>query len=416
MQNNKIIYFIGIAGSGISSLAHICLDLGFTVYGHDDCANQILDNLVGRGVKIINPDEMQGLDINLDYLIFTSAVQIKDYDNIPAKQRGKRDLLINDLIKDYQLDLIAVAGTHGKTTTSSMLVWLFKQAEIPISYVVGSTLSFANSGGFAKNSKYLILEADEYDRHFLNYHPQYSLITNIEYDHPDIYPNEENYLEAFIKFINQSKKTYLHTDTEKKILKKAYLTSTNYKLSGDFDSHLAGKVMRENANLALSLFEDIFPKLNALKLLARFPGADRRSQLLAERIFSDYAHHPTEIKATVNILKERYPEKNLIVVYRPHQNLRQIMVKELYSGAFDGVDKLFWLETYLSREGDKEVLPAKELAKFADHPNTVISTPGNKLISDLKNLYKDSNNIIVLMTAGEDAWFLSAIPTITGTE
>lgn len=411
-EAQKSIYFVGIGGSGISSLAHLCIDLGYQVYGSNTENNFITENLKLRGALIITPKEFLELKVELDYLICTSAVKVENYPKLPAKKIGKRDLLINEILQDHNLKLIAVAGTHGKTTTSSMLVWLFQESNIPFAHIIGSTLKFAQSGGFKNGAKYLILEADEYDRHFLNYNPEYSIITSIEHDHPDIYPTEIEYFQAFGEFINNSKNVFLHPKDYQKLLNHDVLLNAPIFNILDFKTNVAGRVFRENANLALSLFANLFPKIPGVNIINSFPGADRRSEIIAERIISDYAHHPTEIKATINLLKERYPDKYLTVIYLPHQNLRQIMIKDLYKGAFLGVDTLFWMDTYLSRENNEDVLSALELSSYANHPNTIITKPGNELINKLRSIHQDPNNIIVLMTAGEDGWFLNNINNI----
>jgi UDP-N-acetylmuramate--alanine ligase len=191
------IYFAGIGGVGIGPLAEIASDAGHYIAGSDLAKTPITYQLETKGVEISYAQDGQHLAAvhathPLDWFIYTAALPDTHPELMKARelgiQTGKRDELISDIIRGHNLKLIAVAGTHGKTTTTGMLVWAFKQLGVPVSYSVGSTLSFGPSGRFDENAQYFVYECDEFDRNFLHFTPYLSLITSVDYDHPDTYP------------------------------------------------------------------------------------------------------------------------------------------------------------------------------------------------------------------------------------
>jgi UDP-N-acetylmuramate--alanine ligase len=208
------IYFSGIGGTGLAPLAHLALDCGYNVTGSDIEGSQNVQDLIKRGVKItIGQSQEEILTIHqqnpIDWIIATSALP----QNHPHKsfatdnniKISKRHELINQIVKEKNLRLIAVAGTHGKTTTVGMIIWIFKQLQIAVSYLIGTNISYGRSGEFALGSQYFIYECDEFDRNFLNFEPYLSIIPSLDYDHPDTYKTEKDYCEAFVQFMSQSR-------------------------------------------------------------------------------------------------------------------------------------------------------------------------------------------------------------------
>ena len=321
--------------------------------------------------------------------------------------------------------MIAVAGTHGKTTTTAMLIWLAKNLQLPAAYIVGSTLNFAPSGSFQPHDRYFIYEADEYDRNFLHYHPWLSLITFVSFDHPDIYPTEHDYREAFLTFEKQSKSLIFANQSAapsdlSQIADKDLLILS----SPDSRLTLAGQARREDANLVFAAAKQILRDLNdasennpqnisddlILETLNRFPGVGRRFERLADGLYTDYAHHPEEIKATIEIAKEEAKNLNkagVVVVYQPHQNTRQHEVFHLYQDAFLGADRLFWLPTYLTRENPslKIYTPADFIVTLKNPQIAKPANLDNNLKTELRTLLQE-NYLVILMSAGPaDAWF-----------
>ena len=406
------IYFSGISGAGIGPLAELAVDAGFKAYGSDLAEGTITKKLLEKGIEV-HIGEQTGDFLRekhqkegIDWFIYTSALP-KDHPELRlARKLGikttKRDDFLNHIISKRKLSLVAVAGTHGKTTTTSMIIWACHKLVLPISYLVGSTLPWASAGKYTKNSKFFIYEADEYDRNFLHFHPWLSIITTETYDHADTYKTPDEYRAAFSQFKNQSEHIIAAVDT----LPISGLT-------------LAGELRRYDAQLAFSAISMMALDMNAcfsikssdiVNALNSFPGAGRRFEQIAPGAYSDYAHHPEEVSATIEMARElvdRDKYAGLVVVYEPHQNARQHQVKDAYSEIFHGVDKLFWLPTFLTREksGLKTLKPKDFIATLDNKDIAESATANDKLAATLRELHSQ-NKLILLMTAGPaDTWF-----------
>ena len=201
------IYFSGIGGVGIGPLAEIAAGAGYNVFGSDAISGLTTEKLEARGVEMeIGPQTGKFLqqtydEHGIDWFVYTSALPQNHPELVLANKLGikvsKRDELLNKIIEEKNLKLIAAAGTHGKTSTTGMFVWALKQLGVPVSWSVGTTLSFGESGFFDTDSQLFIYEADEFDRNFLHFSPFVSLITSLDYDHTDIYKTQADYFEAF---------------------------------------------------------------------------------------------------------------------------------------------------------------------------------------------------------------------------
>lgn len=424
------IYISGISGTGMGPLALMAKNAGYQVFGSDQQRGAISNELDQAQIPFaVGAQDGQYLQeihekYHLDWFVHTSALP-EDHPELQlAKSLGlkisKRDELTAHLVETLGLKMIAVAGTHGKTTTTAMLIWVAKQLQLPAAYIVGSTLNFAPSGSYQKNDQYFIYEADEYDRNFLHYQPWLSLITFVSYDHPDIYLSESDYHQAFLQFENQSQ-SLIFANPAAAPSDLSQLSSQSFQILKTPDPRLtlAGSARREDANLVFYAIKQILAdQPNAHKIsdqqiidiLNKFPGVGRRFERLSDGLYSDYAHHPEEIRATVEIAKEE--AKNLgkngvVVVYQPHQNTRQHEVFSLYRDVFLGVDQLFWLPTYLTREN-----PELKIYAPIDFINTLTNSEiatsaelDDQLKVKLKSLLQD-NYLVILMSAGPaDQWF-----------
>ena len=397
------IYISGISGTGMGPLALMAKDAGLDVSGSDLEAGAILPELEKAKIDTkIGPQTGEFLakkiaEQKVDWFVHTSALP-KDHPELQlARKHGlkitKRDDLTAFLIDKLHLKLVAVAGTHGKTTTTSMIVYASLKLKLPISYIVGTTLPFAKSGAYKKGDKFFIYEADEYDKNFLKFHPWLAVIPAVSYDHPDIYPTKKSYLAAFKKFESQSK--------------------TVIKSGIDYDKlTLAGSIRRYNASLAAAAITKMAPRVSAqglINVLNKFPGASRRFEKISDGVYSDYAHHPEEIAATIDIAKDeaqKLGKKGIVVIYEPHQNTRQHEIKSDYAHTFLGADQIFWLPTYLTRENEKLkiITPTDFIKTLKNHQNAHSAKLTPAFATKLKN-YQKSGYLILLMTAGpSDAW------------
>ncbi len=405
------IYFSGIGGTGINPLANLALDANMTVCGSDKAISKNTDQLKERGVNFSTDQSGNFLkklhqERPFDWFVYTSSLPKDHPELIMAQELGlkvsKRDQFINFFIQKQQLKLIAVAGTHGKTSTTTMLIWLFKQLEISASHLVGSNLTFANAGHFNPSSQYFIYEADEYDRNFLNFNPEYSIITSIDWDHIDIYPTKADYEQAFAQFISQSKAVFLWPKDQRAVFNQAKLH-----LANEIDSEISlfGAHNRQNAQLVLNLADKLgFDKEKTLAAINSTRTAGRRFEKLRPNLISDYAHHPTEIAATLQMAQE-YQTKlgfdKIVVIYEPHQIDRQKQFKDSYKTSFELADVVYWLPTYAARGTNQSLTTSQLGISFSKMIEADFDQKLQEIISD--NLKQ--NNLVILMSAGKlDFW------------
>lgn len=359
------VYFSGIGGAGIGPLALIAKQAGLEVSGSDQKDNQTVQYLRQRGLPAIHIGQsyQQIAAVHakkpIDWFVYTSALPI-DQPDAPELQfcrdkhikATKRDDFLSHFLQQKKLKLIAVAGTHGKTTTTAMAIWLFKQLGRPVSYSVGAKLGFGDMGSFDPKSQYFIYEADEYDRNFLAFHPHLSLISGIDWDHPDTYPTAEAYNLAFRKFLNQSEHAVLWKEDQKRL---ALRQTGTIRLADEQQSSLKitlpGEVNRQDAALVAVGLEPLLdtPLSELANHLNRFPGISRRFEEIAPRIYSDYAHTPPKIKGALQLAHE-VAGGNVVVVYEGLHNTRQHFIKDELTHLFDDVKKLYIVPSYLARE------------------------------------------------------------------
>lgn len=396
----------------MAPMAHLALDAGFEVVGNDQQTNLNTEHLKERGVNISTDQSGDFLRYlhqqkPIDWLIYTSALPADHPELQTAEQLGlraaKRDQFIPWFIKQHNFKLIAVAGAHGKTSTTTMLIWLFRQLGVPASYLVGSTLPFAEAGKFDPDSRYFIYECDEYDRNFLHYHPDFALIPAVDYDHIDIYPTLENYRQAFSQFFDQSDRVIIWP----RDLWDGYHPTAKFVLAKDInpDLTLLGAHNRANAQLILELLpllgDQHFTQTQAIEILNQAPRAGRRFEALKPNLISDYAHHPAEIKATLGLASEyaRVHDFNQIVaVYEPHQNERQVQFQADYPAAFAAADQIYWLPTFVARDHHDQVLTPKQLT--TDLPQAQPADFDERLLAQVKQHLR-RNDLVILMSAGK---------------
>ena len=395
------IYISGISGTGMGPLALMAKAAGITVYGSDLNEGAICPELIKAGIEVKIGEQdgkflREKLTDGVEWFVYTSALPEDHAELLMAKEAGvkitKRDELTAFLVEKLGLKMVAVAGTHGKTTTTAMIVWASLKLGLPVSYIVGTTLGFAKSGAYKEGDKYFVYEADEYDRNFLKFHPWLSVITSVSYDHPDIYVTREDYEEAFRQFEIQSEKVIEKCDFD--------------------DFKLAGEVRRKDAGLASMAVCEMAPEAGLSKIVAvmnEFPGVGRRFERLAEGVYTDYAHHPEEIAATIDVARDEAKMRGLkrvVVVYQPHQNTRQHEVRDGYRDAFIHADKVYWLPTYLTREDPKlEILKPEDLISGLANREVAEAVKLDNELFDKVVRHRDDGDLVVLMTAGPaDGW------------
>lgn len=349
------IYFCGIGGVGLGPLAEIALDAGYTVQGSDNAESLMIEHLQKRGVEIdFHQDGVflrnRHAEKPIDLVVYSAGVPDTNADIIAAKELGirlmKRDGLLAHIIETKDLELIAIAGTHVKTTTTAMTVWAMQQLGVPVSYSVGTTMSFGSSGHFDPASRYFVYECDEFDRNFLEFHPSLSIITSMDFDHPDTFGSPENYVTAFRQFLTQSKRSVLWQNDSNLLgeVPDAWVLGEH----DIADISLTGEHNRRNATLVVKALERLNISGDVVEALNSFPGVDRRFEKIDTNLYSDYGHHPAEIAATLELASEI--NDDIVLVYQPHQNVRQHEFRMQYTDCFERAKEVYWLPTYLTRE------------------------------------------------------------------
>lgn len=412
------IYFSGIGGVGIGPLAEIALDAGHQVQGSDPnpASMLVIKELSKQGVPIwVGPQDGAFLQERhnaqpIDWFIYTAALPEDHAELVLARQLGihtaKRDELLAAIIKEKGLKLIAIAGTHGKTTTTGMTVWTMQQLGVPVSYSVGTTLSFGPSGKYDPASEFFVYECDEYDRNFLHFSPHVAIITAVDYDHPDTYPTQTEYIEAFQQFIGQSHHIITwQQDADFLQLK----TADNLWVLQPNEVHaikLAGAHNRRNATLVTKAMDylQLGDSGSVIAALDRFPGTNRRFERIADNLYSDYGHHPAEIAATLQSAREL--SDHVVLVYQPHQNVRQHRVWQDYGDQFDLAEEVYWLPTYLTREDPTlPIMTFEELTQNIAHKDHIHSIEmGDELWRIIEQARRDGKLVLAMGAGTIDGW------------
>lgn len=440
------IYFSGIGGVGIGPLAEIAQDAGYDVLGSDLTASRHTKKLEKRDIPIgIGQDgsylKQAHEEKPVDWFVYTAALPDDHAELQFATKVGirtsKRDELLAHIISEKNLRLLAVAGTHGKTTASGMIVWLFNNLGIPISYSVGANMSFGPSGAFNSKSQYFIYECDEYDRNFLHFNPWATIITSVDYDHPNIFPTVEDYQKAFLQFLSQSGHIYLWQKDAAYLSKKEPLVDRLLKIDAtphrivevpddtDIDSvHLAGEHTRRNGYLVSLLVADGYDaqdeatRQRIFNILSNFPGTERRFEKLADGLYSDYGHHPVEIAATLQMAQEL--NERIVLVYQPHQNVRQHHIKNDYADSMKLAEQIYWLPTYLSREDPElPILTPNELINILENKEDAAAAEMDDGLWEHIEEARRSGALVLVMGAGSiDTWIRQrvAVSNIASTE
>ncbi len=417
----KSVHFIGIGGIGISAIARMMLFNGKIVTGQDMQEGQVVSDLRKIGADIKIGQSYENISKDTDLIVYTIA--IKTYDPILFEKIKKQKKI---LIKSYPQMLgvitkdkytIAISGTHGKTTTTAMIAKILVDTGKDPSVIVGSLLKESNSNLIIGKSNIFVVEACEYERSFLNIKPNILVITNIEKDHLDYYKDMDDIEAAFSEMALQTDNFIvcnLNEISVSNILKKKYKAKvvdyTQYlekvpKLS------VSGEHNRMNAAATLAVADFLnIKEEEAQKSIAQFSGTWRRLEKRGKTkngtiVYDDYAHHPTEIKASIEALRELYPvgEKKITILFQPHLYSRTKALFNDFAKSFKGADNIFLLPIFFAREEKDENISSGKLA-------SAICLAGDKAkaFSDfesaenfIKSLNFGENDVFVTMGAGE---------------
>jgi len=428
----KSIYFSGINGIGMSGLAKILAKDGYEVYGSDIDRKPITDELEAMGVKVyIGQVEENMKGKNIDVFVYSTAIRKTNPEYKYAVENNitmiKRGQLLAEIMNKF--DGIAVAGTHGKTTTSSMMSVALLEKEPFI--VVGGIIPEIHSNSKIGNSEYFVAEADESDNSFLFIKPKYAVVTNVEPDHLEHHGTFENIKKSFEQFIDSTERLVLlckdtvekehlkftnknvawyslesedaqiyAKDVEIKDGKTSYEVVKNGESLGRFTLTIPGKHNILNSLPVIYLAHEFKCDMNKVKeKIEEFKGANRRYQVIYDnnlRIIDDYAHHPTEVSVTIEAAKATEKGK-VTVIFQPHRYTRTKFFLDGFVKALKKADDLMLLPIYAASEDNIYGISSEDLAaKIGNHVKVTTEEEIEKIVEESKN----SGNTFVFMGAG----------------
>ena len=429
-------YCIGIKGTGMSTLAQILYDLGNEVSGYDDAKGYKFtqDGLDSRGIKIYYDHDH---DIDKDTIVTYSVAFSMDHPEMKrVKELGLTMKAYGEIMGDVvdMFSTIGVSGTHGKTTTSSLIKHILEENG-GCNYFIGSGDGYAT-----KDNKYYVVESDEFNRHFLHYRPKYSIILSMEEEHMEVYEDINDIRNTFEKFANQTKELVIANGDNEEIRKINFTTKVKFfgfndnndiiiknmildsdashfdieidgKLFGHFDVPLYGKHMVMDACSAIGMCQYLGFSYEAIRhALENFVNAKRRfetTEIGDTIIVDDYAHHPTEIKATLLAARQKYPDRKIVVVFRPNTYSRIKDFKNEFIDALEVADKVYLTEVQANRE-KAEDFPGISSKLIID------SIADAELVEEdtISKLDKEKGNIVMFMGCADNSHLISGFEDI----
>ena len=407
MRRVKSIHFVGIGGAGMGGIAEVLLNEGYTITGSDIAKNQVVKRLTKLGASIYIGHMAENVT-QASVIVVSTAINEDNPEIVAAKAQripivGRAQMLAELMRFRHG---IAVAGTHGKTTTTSLIASVFAQANLDPTFVIGGLLNSAGTNARLGSSRYLIAEADESDASFLHLQPMIAVITNIDEDHMETYQGDfEKLKDTYIEFLHNLPfyglaVVCIDNPVVRELLPRISRQVITYGFSEDADVRAvdyqqsegvsAFTVQRQDAK-PLALKVNLPGEHNVLNALAAvavasdegvddnailnslhgFAGIGRRFEHIANlavnggdvMVIDDYGHHPTEVKATINAVKNGWPEKRLVMIFQPHRYSRTRDLYEDFVETLSEVDHLFLLDVYAAGETAVANADSKSLAR-----------------------------------------------------
>lgn len=448
---------IGIGGSGLSAIARLLKEMGYTVSGSDRAETPFVADLQLAGVTISighNPENVTGADL----VVRSSAIPDDNPEVVAARAAGIPVLKRADFLGQLMAGKtgIAVAGTHGKTTTTAMIAWVLTALGQEPSFIVGGVLRNLGVNARAGKGNIFVIEADEYDRMFLGLNPVIEVVTNIEHDHPDCYPTPADFQAAFVEFMKllppdgvvvacaeDAGAEALLTEA-KRLGRKTVAYGISDQLSVTSDQWTVAKNLHTNERGGFS-FEAIVNRKSAVvnrksaivnlqvpgehnirnalaaltvvsllglsleaaaQALGQFMGTGRRFEVRGEAsgvvVIDDYAHHPTEIRATLAAARSRYAGRRIWAVWQPHTYSRTQTLFDQFSNAFANADQVIVTEIYAAREPVQDY-SAAQVVQAMPHPSAQF-IPNLPAISNYLVSHLRPGDVLLVLSAGDADW------------
>ncbi len=439
---NQKIHFIGIGGIGMSAIAKILHSMNFVISGSDISQNENIEKMKSLGIKIHHTHEASNITDELDVVVTSTAIKASNPELLEARQKGitivHRGEMLAELMRlKYG---IAIAGTHGKTTTTSIVSHLLTEANLEPTCVIGGNHFNIGSNGVHGESDYFVCEADESDGSFLELSPVVTIVTNIDNDHLEHYGNMENLSLSFLNFVNKvpfygcsfvcyeddnlrtiarsmKKKHYSYGFSASCDLYADHIKITNTgtkfratfldKDLGEFEMALIGQHNVLNALASIGVAYKLDIDIDNIKhALSTFEGVGRRLNKMSDEngiiVYDDYAHHPTEIQTTLKALKTAYTDRRVIAIFQPHRYSRTEALFVDFAKAFDDADMLIITDIYAAGESPQDgvtsITLVDEIKK--NHDNVFYVADKNNAAGFLSSHIK-SGDIIITLGAGD---------------
>lgn len=407
MRRVKTIHFVGIGGAGMGGIAEVLLNEGYNITGSDIGENQVVKRLTALGAKVTIGHHENNVD-NASVIVVSTAIDSENPELVAANEKRipvvRRAEMLAELMRFRHG--IAIAGTHGKTTTTSLIASIFAQANLDPTFVIGGLLNSAGTNARLGSSRYLIAEADESDASFLHLQPMVAVITNIDEDHMETYQGDfEKLKDTYIEFLHNLPfyglaVVCIDNPVVREILPRISRQVITYGFSQDADvrasnyqqaAGMSSFVVEREGSAPLSLSVNLPGEHNVLNALAGvavaidegvedkaiqqalqgFAGIGRRFEKLTTlstehgemTLIDDYGHHPTEVKATIDAMRNGWPDKKLAMVFQPHRYSRTRDLYEDFVEVLSEADYLFLLDVYAAGEAPIANADSKSLAR-----------------------------------------------------
>lgn len=446
LQHVHEIHITGIGGAGMSAIARVLRDRGYVVHGSDQRQSPLTDALRAEGIPVAIGHAPENLG-QADLALVSSAVRD---DNIEVQTARQRDIPVLDrpafldaLTHGY--DVIAIAGTHGKTTVTGMTTLLLLDAGLDPTYIVGGVMANLGSNAHAGSGAYFVIEADEYRSTFLALKPAIAVMTNVELDHPDSFPSPRFVRMAFGNFVDNIRAggtlIACNDDTLAHAIAASYHANGGHLMLygqnegvglawraantrandrggvsftamrgseaiGDIHLRIPGDYNAVNALAVLCVASRLGIEWDiARAALERFTGTARRFEVLGDVggvvVVDDYAHHPTQIRSVLGAARQRYPGRRIIAAWEPHTFSRIKALHADFMAAFAAADQVVVLPIYAAREVDDGTLTSTMLAEHIAHPSVAAVTTLEEAIFHLTE-HAQAGDVILLMGAGNE--------------